>query len=242
MNSAEVRAKLLLYRPAVDAEDPQFAEALAQAARDPELKRWLDARLAADSALSEKLRAIEPPPDLAARIIRERPVPFAPSRQAKSWLQLAAALVVLAGVAVFWLRPAPRNRFAAYEEYLGRLVTRDYRMSLETSDLEQIRGFLANNQAPADYVLAPPLTRTPALGCATLSWNGNPVSMLCFADAEQGKLFLFVVNRGAIPDAPASAEPELRQVGEFAVASWTAQGRAYVLAVKGGPERARKFL
>ena len=66
--------------------------------------------------------------------------------------------------------------------------------------------------------------------------------MLCFADTVQGKLFLFVVNRDAIPDAPASAEPALRQVGEFAVASWTAQGRAYVLAVKGGPESARKFL
>ena len=198
--------------------------------------------MAADAALRAKLRAIEPPPDLAEKILREQPVPMVPSRALRHWLQLAAALAVLTGLAIFWLRPTPRNRFALYEEYLGRLVARDYRMSLETDDPERIRAFLKNNQAPADYALAPPLARTPVLGCATLSWNGNPVSMLCFADAAQGKLFLFVVDRGAIPDAPPGATPALRQVGDFAVASWTAQGRAYVLAVKGGPERVRKFL
>ena len=242
MNSAEAREKLLLYRPLLDADDSQFAAALAQAAHDPELQRWLDSRVAADAALRAKLCAIEPPPDLAEKILREQPVPMVPSRALPHWLQLAAALAVLAGLAIFWLRPTPRNRFALYEEYLGRLVARDYRMSLETDDPERIRAFLKNNQAPADYALAPPLARTPALGCATLSWNGNPVSMLCFADAAQGKLFLFVVDRGAIPDAPPGATPALRQVGDFAVASWTTQGRAYVLAVKGGPERARKFL
>ncbi len=55
-----------------------------------------------------------------------------------------AVLTILCGLAIFWFRPAPRSTFMAYERYLGNLVSHPYRMSLETSNLDKIRTFLAN--------------------------------------------------------------------------------------------------
>ena len=41
MTSEAARKILAIYRPTIDGGDPQFADALAQAERDPELARWL---------------------------------------------------------------------------------------------------------------------------------------------------------------------------------------------------------
>jgi hypothetical protein len=233
MDSREARKILHAFRPDTDEDEPQFQEALAQSRRDPELGAWLERESLRHAALKAKFLQIEPPADLLHKILLEKPA--SPRRAwygAQIW-QLAAAVAVLFGLATFWYRPTPKNTFAEYERYLGSLVSRKYRMSLETGNPDKIRSFLANNQAPADYILSPEVQRTNALGCATLSWNGNPVSMLCFSNAAHRKLFLFVVNRGAIPDAPGNASRKVQRVGQFAVAGWTQGDRSYVLAVEG---------
>lgn len=242
MDSAEARRKLLLYRPAVDRDEPEFAEALAMAARDTELGDWLRRRIEADAAIGARLAQVAAPEDLAAKIIRERPVPFPARHRWRSVLQWAAIAVILAGLAGWWLETQPRNSFSAYEQYLAGMLGHNYRMSLESADMRRIRSYLKNNQAPADFALGTPLQSATPLGCATLSWNANPVSMVCFTDPSKRKIFLFVVNQGAIPDPPAGAAPTIRQVGDFSIASWTTNGQAYLLTVKGGPDILQKFL
>ena len=242
MDKNEAKRLLLGFRSRVDDEEPMFREALALAETDPELKAWLVAERQRTEALQGKLREIEPPDDLLFKIIRQKPALPPPPRKLWRFAQAAAAVAVLCGLAFFWLRPAPKNSFAGYEQYLAGLVAKKYRMSLETDNLDKIRSFLANNQAPADYVLNSQLEKTRALGCATLSWNGNPVSMLCFSDAANRKLFLFVVNREAIPDAPGQAAGHFQQVGQFSVAGWTQGGRSYVLAVEGDDGMIHRYL
>lgn len=101
MNSSEAKKKLLLYRRSIDDGDPQFQGALEHALRDPDLAEWLREQRSSYDAIRSKLCEIEPPSGLAERIIRQRPIPIR-----RGWpqvLQLAAAIVMLAGIIAVWL-------------------------------------------------------------------------------------------------------------------------------------------
>jgi hypothetical protein len=95
MNTTEAKEKLLLYRGPIDDENSGFEEALALARRDPELGQWLRDQGNSYDAIRSKLREIEPPPDLAETIIRQRPIRF--RRGWVEMLKLAAVIVILLG-------------------------------------------------------------------------------------------------------------------------------------------------
>src|SRR5947208_17123960 len=92
MTTTEARQRLLLYRGRIDDADPQFQEALAHARRDPELGQWLREQTECYDTIRAKLRAIELPPGISEKIVRDRPIPFRGdwSRIA----QLAAAVLI----------------------------------------------------------------------------------------------------------------------------------------------------
>ncbi len=123
MNTSEAKERLFLYRGPIDDADPQFEEALAHARRDPDLAEWMREQSRSYGTIRSKLREIEPPSDLAEKIIRERPIPFRrgwaqiirklPTACRPSWtqmLQLAAAIVILAGITAVWLNLSQRGR------------------------------------------------------------------------------------------------------------------------------------
>jgi hypothetical protein len=120
MNTSEAKETLLLYRGPIDDADPQFEEALAHARRDPELAEWMREQSRSYDTIRSKLREIEPPSDLAEKIIRKRPISFR-----RGWaqirdiftmgahpggLQVAAAIVILAGITALWLNFSQRGR------------------------------------------------------------------------------------------------------------------------------------
>jgi hypothetical protein len=242
MNRIEAMRILASWRPGVDDSDPFFAEALAFAQADPELLWWVEEERARYAAIRGKLLEIEPPKDLARTIIAGRPIPMRPAWSGRQILQLAAAIILLAGVAFYWLRPGPRNDIATYEKYLTRVVAQGYRMSLESNDPARIRRFLASNQAPADYAVTAALERATPLGCATLSWNGNPVTMLCFRDRPGRDVYLFVVDREAIPKRTPNPSPRIEQFGDYSAATWESGGKTYVLTVRGEPDVVQSYL
>jgi len=135
MNTSEAKETLLLYRGPIDDADPQFEEALAHAHRDPELAEWMREQSRSYDTIRSKLREIEPPSDLAEKIIRERPIPFRrgwtqiirkrPIPFSRGWtqiLQVAAAIVILAGITAVWLNLSQRGRhpFAQGQEIVVR--------------------------------------------------------------------------------------------------------------------------
>jgi hypothetical protein len=233
---------LRIYRRGFDDDDPLFEETAARVREEPDLAAFAEREAEVHAALQHKFREIHIPAGLLERVLQQGQMQVRPSYDTARLWRLAAIILVLCSLAIYWLRPAPRNTFGAYEVYLAKLVSHPYRMSLETNDLHRIRNFLANNQAPADYEVHPQLAQSETLGCATLSWSGNPVSMLCFKDKDKRKLFLFVVNRTAIPDSPASSAPRIRQEGTYAIAGWTEGNRAYVLAAEGDATVLEQFL
>ena len=120
MNTSEAKERLFLYRGPIDDGDPQFEEALAHAQRDPELAEWMREQSSSYDTIRSKLREVEPPSDLAEKIIRKRPIPFRRGwaqirdiftmRAPPGLLQVAAAIVILAGITAVWLNFSQRGR------------------------------------------------------------------------------------------------------------------------------------
>jgi hypothetical protein len=231
MTREEAKKLLAIYRPKIDADDPQFAEALAQVERDPELARWLEEQCATYEALRNRLREAPGPEDLLKKTLRHRPSVW----RKQTWLQLAACLAVLAGVAYFWLsRDAGPPTFGKYQRAMAGVVSK-YRMSLETGDFDRVRAFLANNQAPSDYVLPKSIMQQRLLGCATLSWDGHPVSLICLRHQSGADLWLFVRRRSDMRGVPPSADPVFNAVNQVNTASWQQGESIYLLATRGDP-------
>ena len=244
MNRQEVKRILAFYRPGID--DPQFAEALEHVHGDPELARWFEQQCAVDAILREKLREIPVPDWLQEKILAERKIilPFAWWRKPAFVAAAAAAAVVLL-LSIGLCRAAlGRNDFASYRKKMAGLVSGEYEMNLKTRDLNQIREYLAKNRGHGDYVLAKALEQMPPEGCALLHWHGKPISLICFetGEGDENDLFLFIIDRSSLPDAPATAEPQFAKVGKMMTASWSVADKAYLLAGHRDPEALRKYL
>lgn len=242
MTTQEAKNILSVYRPgAADAHDPEFTEALTLARHDPELKRWLEEHHAVQNALRARFKKIAVPAGLKEQIISEHK-----ARAVVVWwrqpafLAAAAMVVVLASIAAFRFWPgsaeAEQGTFATYRARMVGAALRNYPMTLETSDANQIRVHLTKQQAPYDYVLPQSLEKTALAGCGVLSWRDQKVAMVCFVTGkplvpgEKSDLFLFVVSRATVADAPASELPVIARVSKLTTASWSVGDKTYLLA------------
>lgn len=243
LDSLEAKKILATYRPGTgDVAEPQFAEALELARRDPELKRWFENHCTDYIALRTKLKQIPVPLDLRDRILAKHAAPRVNIwwRQ-PAFIGAAAVIVLLLTLVALWPGPKPDKSLAAFQARMIRAV-RDYRMDLVTTNLAEIRRFLAAGQYDADYVLPASLEKLPGSGCARLTWQGEKVSMICFDTGEQQDLYLFVVERSELKNPPPQGAPQITQVNKTITASWSVGGKTYLLAVKGDETFIRKFL
>lgn len=240
MNNHQAKEVLLLYRPGTrDAEDPEVIEAMKVARQDPELAKWFAQHQAFQLAMRAKFREISTPERskvaLSARLALSapqkiiRPVAF---WQSPVWLAAAAIFIALFGLAVVWLRPSVPDRFTHYRESMVSAAVRMYGMDVVTKDPTELRNYIAKEGAPADYTLTPGLASLKLQGGGRLRWRGNPVSMVCFDRGGGSTLFLFVMKRSSLKDAP-HQEPtkaQLAQIDGLMTASWSQGDDTYVLA------------
>lgn len=243
MDSRQAREILKLYRTGLDDEDPQFADALELARRDPELLQWLEQHCAMYAAIRAKLKSIQPPADLKRRIVSEHltRTRVVPTSNPALWTAIAAGIVLLITFTGFWLKPDYEKAFPKFRDRMVRTAMRPYNMAIATNNLEVIRRYQLAAHAPADYVLAKPLEQLQVKGCATVPWHEKMVSMICF-DAGGTNLWLFVAARSGLPLAPNSATPRFAKLEDFVIASWTANDKVYVLTAKENEEFLKKFL
>ena len=244
MDNQQAREILSLYRAGLDdAGDPFFAEALAQARRNPELGRWFEEQCAVDAAVREKFHQIAAPASLPQQILAERKIirPVIWWAHPALWAAAAAAIVLAVLVGYLLQRPETPN-FQSYRKNMARLVSGEYKMMLETNDLGAIRQFLGKNHGASDYVLTKELEKLPGEGCALIDWHGQRVSLVCLDRGHDDDLFLFIVDRSALPDPPLSPSAQFAHVNNMTTASWTVGDKTYVLAAKGNEEGLRKFL
>jgi uncharacterized membrane protein YbaN (DUF454 family) len=246
MNSRLAKEILLRYRPeTADASDPEFAEALEQAKRDPELGRWFEQHQTLHNTIRDQLKQLPVPAGLKGDILagyRPAVIPVWWRQPAFQSLAAAAAIVLLIGVAFFWSQPREDRSFAAFQSRVVRNAQRGYVMDITTTNLGEIRQYLATQGAPADYVLPAPLEKLPGDGGAVLRWLNKPVSMVCLDMGDHNDLFLFVARRADLPDAPSASEPQFTQIGKLTAASWSTGNRTYVLAGPGDEQFVRRYL
>jgi hypothetical protein len=247
MTKEQAKQVLQLYRPgSADAGDPEFAEALKLCERDAELKEWFGSHCALYTALRSKFKRIAVPEGLKEQIIAERQA-HRPTPLWQKAVLLAGACAALALMAS-WLfqniTPRERHDFAAYRNYMGSFAARAYSMDDLTNNLDQIRLFLADKKAIADYVLPENLKKNAsAAGCVSTKWQGQNVSMICFQSGrplppgQQSDLWLFISDRTIAKDAPAVATPRVEKSNGFVTASWTVGNRTYVLATEGNDKQ-----
>ena len=256
MNHDEAKNILLLYRPGTaDAEDPQIAGALALAKREPELTRWLEGHCVRQEALRAEFGQIAVPAGLKEQIISERAALVKRSSQRRKIFVVAAATaIVVSLVAVAALEFLPRQvqpkapTLANYQSTMVGFALGPYGMALATNDVEQIRNFLAHGHAPADYTLPAPLEKAAATGCTVKYWSGERISMICFRTGKPlppgrpGDLWLFVADSASINGAPDTTAPQFAQINQIVTATWTQNGRLYLLATEGNEQTIRKYL
>jgi len=251
VNRDEAKNILLLYRHGTaDANDPQIAEALALAQRDPELARWLEEHCARQFVLREKFRQITAPAGLKEQIISEH---AAQERmiywRQKSALVAMAALLLLVALAPFWfLHRGHDDTLAVYQNRMVGVALRGYAMDLVSNNPEQIRAYLAQNHAPADFVLPAALKRAALTGCAIEGWQDAKVSMICFrtgkslAPGGQSDLWLFVVDRASVWGSPAESSPQFSKVNLLITATWSQGDKLYLLGTAGDEQAIKQYL
>jgi hypothetical protein len=255
MNRDDAKNILLLYRPnTADAADPQMAEALALVKQDAELGRWFNEHCVGQEALRAKFRQIPVPAGLKEQIISEQ----AAREKIIVWwrnptLTAVAAIIVIlfALAAIWWQLPKPNNTdntLAIYQNRMVGVALRGYAMDLATNNPAQIRAYLEQNHAPADYVLPAPLEKVAMTGCAIQSWQGVKVAMICFRTGkplppgQPGDLWLFIVDRASVKKAPSAGPPQLAKVNELVTAVWAQGDKLYLLGTAGDEQTIRQLL
>jgi hypothetical protein len=245
MNNQEAKIILALFRPdSADEADPSFLEARQLAKTDPELTRWFEAHCQSYLLLRRKFQAIPVPPALKEQILSERKIqrPFF-QRYWRPLLAMAAVVAFLAGID-FGYGPfhGAKDRYAAYRKRMVEAALRGYFMDVTTTNQDRIQKYLVANHAPADYPPSGGLTNATLVGCAVSSWQGNPVSMICFYSGrplppgEQSDLWLFITGRQTLGDAFPPAPPALPafdRVNKAITASWSDGHNDYLLAAVG---------
>jgi hypothetical protein len=251
VNNHEARQILALFRPTTaDEQDPFFDEARQLAKTDPELARWMDEHCEAYLALRQKFQAIPIPPGLKEQIISERKIhrPFFPSYFLPALAAAAAVALLVSLILGFWPFHGRTDRFAAYRKRMTESALRSYGMDYLESDPVRIRNFLKQRHSPADYALPTGLKTSATVGCVLSSWDGHPVSMICFKSGrpllpgEQSDLWLFVIDSKSVANAPPPGAPVFARVNKATTASWSEGDKSYLVAAVGDQAFLQKYV
>ena len=231
-----------------DARDSQMAEARAWLERDPELAGWFEEEQAEDDSIARRLREVPVPESLRANILARHAatapeLEVNPTRRRFVALALAASLVALATVAIMTLRPArPSMDLAAFRREMQASVSGGVRLSFAHADAAQLQQWLHEKRGISGYAIPAGLRAQPGIGCRSWTWNGRPVGLICFK-IENGKaVHLFIVQRDAVPDAPADASPRLVKNEGWSSAAWSEGETLFLLVGEGAPDDLVKFL
>lgn len=157
-------------------------------------------------------------------------------------MAIITGLVILAP---FLFHSRADDTFAIYRSRMVSTALRGYGMDLATNSPVQIRAYLAQNHAPANFVLPVALQQTTVIGCAIEHWQGAKVSMICFHTGKPGApgdLWLFVIDRDSMKDAPADTSPQLSKVNRLITATWAQGDKLYLLGIEGDAQAIRRFL
>ena len=243
MTNEEAKFILQSYRHSgADATEPVFAEALEHAKRDPELANRLKEETQFDAAVAAKLKNVTVPASLRSNILAGAKIVRPRIWWQSPWIAAAACFLLLASIITWQMTIRPSSDFIAYRHDMASFLTERFdRLDVESSDMVEIKHWLAKNNAPENFSWPHGLASLASLGCRVLDWKGEKITVLCCKEQGPHEMHLLVVNRSAF-SRPPSADPKFTSNGRWTMASWTRGDKVYVLAGVGDSSRLRKYL
>ncbi len=244
MTEEEARLILESYRPGTgDESDPQFAAALREAERNPQLARWLAEEQAFDRAVAAKLAALPEPLGLKTRILAHGAPARAPRWSLAAALAAIAALLFLGAqvVSLFRAGGAGPTHATDYAREMVSFIRLDPALDVTSHDLGSITAWLAKNERPPGNIPAPLVDLQP-LGCRILSFRGHDVTLICFRRANGGLAHLLLVDRAALPEMRPGQPPRFARMGDWSTGCWAEGQRVYLVAVRGDLEAVKQYL
>jgi hypothetical protein len=246
MTCARAKEILAVYRPGTsDESDPIFAEALALAKTDPELKRWFESSLAFDRGLRTELGQVPTPANLRdqilahRKIVRPSPAHWYQRKLNGRELATAAVLLLTLTLAGFWVTKKP----VAFADFQRQIADQSWggipHVELKGSDLDSVKKMIAAQNLGTNFAIPPTLARSDVQGCTILRWQDRRIPMLCFNSKGQ-HLHLMVVDRRLFPDAP-TAIPQAEHWDAWRTVSWSIDDHTYVLTGLSTPAFVKKF-
>jgi len=228
-----------------DSSDPEFAAALAQAASDPALKAWFDDQRRFDSGIAAAIQSIPVPADLRSRILTggrvSKPLPWFSVRHL---MAIAATLLLFLGLGGWYggyvHRPQPWQEQALAT--LSALVSGQASFDAKSPDLSTLKRYLQQVGSPVAAILPPSLQHLASLGCKTISWEGHPISIICFHGPGGEMVHLAMTDRAALQNPPPEGAPRYAAIHGWRTASWSQGGMAMMLITKAPESQLRSIL
>ncbi len=244
MNREQAREILSMRRPdGTDDHDPLIADALEFARHDVELGRWLANQTAFDATVTRACAGIPVPMNLRARLLAADNVVVLPWwRQPLRPAQMAAAACIafLLALGAFWLGTREPRTASLRERVIEETWSGRRHVALETTNLAEIRRFIAANELRGDFKLPPQLAAMRARGCSIIDVDGKRLPFVCFVDNNR-HLHLAIMERGTLPVAADAAMPDFDKWQGWATATWTRGSNTFVLTGMKPVDFVRKF-
>ena len=210
-------------------DDPQVAEALRLAARDPELTGQLERQRALDTAVTAGVKSIAVPPLLLDAILAERKIIRPHFWQDWRTAAAAAAAIVLLLAGVGYFLQQGRAGFAEFrQELVAENWAGDPHLDYESTDLGRIRTWLARHNASSDFALPAGLEALRPHGARVFEHDNKQISLICLADGSQ-HLHLFVLDQPGSSNLPPEGAPDFEKCGPWKTATWRQGDKTYVL-------------
>jgi hypothetical protein len=246
MTHKEASFLLGACRPSgADSSDAEFSEAMAEAGRDAVLKQWYEDQRKFDSAVAAHLQSIPVPADLRSRILTggrvSRPASWSVFRR----LWAIAAVVALFAGAGFWFSMGSRHPADQWQDQalaaLSGLVSGRESFDAKSPNVGELQQWLRSRGSPVASLPAG-LDHLASLGCKTISWHGNPISIICFHGPGGEMFHLAMTTRSGLDNPPPEAHPVYGLRDGWNTVTWSQGDMAMMLVTRAPESQLRSLL
>jgi hypothetical protein len=233
------------------------AEARALAARDSEMRSWLEARTATDEKLSAMLCESPIPAGLNERIVAAMeqeemktvtsPAPLASDLRreivskplflrAGPWLALAAAVAIVMTSVRLLETPTPPEVKPSWQiealAFVNQIDSGDMPLDRFSGDLEALKAGLTDAKSPAPKSLPQSIEKLASLGCKTITLAGRPASIICFRITPGHEAHLVVIDNAGLSEVPPQSKPQFTEHAGWNVAGWSDGPQSFLLVTR----------
>lgn len=239
MTSEEAKMLLSVRRPGgADDAEPEMKEALALAAKDPQLGSWLAEEQAFDATITGRLSEYEVPAELRARILAGMSASLQSPRKINRRIfwwsaSAAAAAAVAAGLIPSFSQKHPQSAQFRTEmlDFFNNRFADNFDM-VEPDPAAVIKWLRTRPEAIA---FQPPgsLPKGKTIGCKIIAWADTSVTLVCFLPpGSPMPIHIFAVQSTALADSDHPPGREFVSQAGWNTALWSSGNHTFMAISK----------